>query len=86
MEEVLSNALPYRHCPYCQTEVTVERRFPRAVLFLLAMTAVSLLITALLFPRFIFLFVFLPFGFGLWRRAEYCAGCGRRVPSVKSQR
>jgi hypothetical protein len=87
MEKAVSNALLlYRYCPYCQAEVPVERRFPKAVLFLLTLAAVSLLFTALLYPRLIFLFIFLPFGFGLWRRAEHCAVCGRRLPSVKFQR
>lgn len=79
-EKAVSNTLLYRHCPYCQTEMPVQRRVPGSVLSLLALTVVSLLVTALLYPRLIFLLVFLPVGFGLWRRAEYCAGCGRRIP------
>ena len=70
----------HRHCPSCEADVPLERRLPGILLLLLLLMAVSLLVTALFFPRFVFLFIFLPFGFRLWRRAEYCAVCGRRLP------
>jgi hypothetical protein len=60
--------------------VPVERGLPGIMLLLLMLMAVSLLVTALFFPRFVFLFILLPFGFGLWRRAEHCSVCGRRLP------
>ncbi len=77
-------ASPYRYCPYCKTEVPVERKAPKVLLLLLCLMAVSILITVLFFPRFVFLFLVLPFGFGLWRRSEHCAICGRRLPPVGS--
>ena len=76
----MSETVLYRHCPTCRAEVPVERRFPRILLFLLMLMAVSVLVTALFFPRFIFLFIFLPFGLRLWRRQEHCGVCGRRLP------
>jgi hypothetical protein len=69
-----------RHCPSCEADVPVERRFPGIAFFLLALIAVSLLVTVLCFPRLIFLFIFLPFGLRLWGRAEYCSVCGKRIP------
>ena len=76
----MSDAVTYRHCPTCRAEVPVERRFPKILLFLLALMAVSVLVTVFFFPRLIFLFIFLPFGFGRLRRAEYCGLCGTRLP------
>ncbi len=82
----MSDAVTYRHCPHCRAEVPVERRFPRFLLFLLTLMAVSVLVTVLLFPRFVFLFILLPFGFGRLRRAEYCGVCGRRLPPADPSR
>lgn len=72
----------YRYCPDCGVEVPVKRRFPGATLALLGLMVLSFLATALLHPRFIFLFLLLPFGLGLWRRREHCAVCGRRLSRV----
>jgi len=76
----------HRYCPSCEADVPVERRLPGIMLLLLILMAVSLLVTALCFPRFIILFIFLPFGFRLWRRAEYCTVCGKRLPHMTSRR
>jgi hypothetical protein len=83
-EKAVRKARVYRRCPYCQMKVTVERRVRRSAVLPLVVTAASLLVTVLLYPQRVFLFVFLPVGFGLWRRAEYSAGCGRRIPSARS--
>ena len=37
----MSNALLYRYCPGCQAEVPVERRFPKALLFLLTILYIA---------------------------------------------
>lgn len=79
----MSTGSPYRYCPNCQAHVPVVRRFPKLVLFLFLLMALSLLGTALLYPRLILLFLFLPFGFGLWRRAEHCGVCGKRLPTAE---
>lgn len=76
----MTDALSYRHCPTCQAEVPVERRFPKVLICLLVLMALSFLLTALFFPGFIFLFIFLPFGFRFWRRREHCGVCGRSLP------
>jgi hypothetical protein len=78
--EVVTNATGYRYCPSCGVEVPAEQRVPRIMIFLMMLMAVSLIATAFLFPRFIFLFIFLPFGFRLWRRQMHCGACGRRLP------
>ena len=78
--KALRDGSSYRHCPNCRADVAVERRIPKITLLLVLLAAVSLLVTVILFPRFVFLFLFLPFGFGLWRKADCCARCGRRLP------
>jgi len=80
------NESGYRYCDHCKTPVPVERRFPKTTLVLLLLMLVSAVITLLAFPRFIFIFILLPFGLGLWKRAEYCTICGRRIiPGQGSQ-
>lgn len=69
----------HAYCPRCGAEVPVERRFPRAGVLLVLLMLVSVAITLLFFPRFVFLFLVLPFGFGLWRKQPHCARCGQRL-------
>ena len=76
----------YGQCPFCGTEVPVERRFPKATVLLLLLMAASIVATLLFFPRFLFLFIFLPIGFGLWKRAAFCTICGKRIPRSSARR
>ena len=69
----------YRHCDHCKAFVPVTRKLPKASLVLILLSLLSAIITLMFFTRFIFIFIFLPFGFGLWRKAEYCAMCGGRI-------
>ncbi len=80
MDETSKSGALYRHCPDCGADVPVERRFPRSTLILSVLMVLSLLVTVIFYPRIIFLFILLPVGFGLWRKADYCAVCGRRLP------
>lgn len=82
MGEPVGRGSSYRHCPDCGVDVPVERKFPRTTLILSVLMVLSLLVTAILYPRILFLFILLPVGLGMWRKAEHCAMCGRRLPRV----
>jgi predicted nucleic acid-binding Zn ribbon protein len=69
----------YRYCDHCKTMVPVTRKMSRAALLLLALMLASAAVTLAFFPRFIFIFIFLPFGWGIWKKASYCTVCGRRI-------
>ena len=69
-----------RYCPSCDADVPAERRLSGILFLLLLLMGISAVLTAIFFPRFIFLFLFLPVGFGIWRRVEHCSLCGRRLP------
>ncbi len=71
----------YRYCEYCKTVVPYTRRMPKAALALLLLMLASAIVTLIFFPRFIFIFIILPFGWGIWKKAEYCSICGRRILS-----
>lgn len=78
------NEIPsYRYCPFCGTQVAVDMRFPRVSLALMALMAASFVLTLWLFPRFVLIFIFLPLGFGLWRRRPHCSICGRAISGQK---
>jgi hypothetical protein len=62
----------------------VERRVSRITLAVWVLMAASILVTLFLYPRIIFLFIFLPLGFRFWRRSAHCGVCGGRLPAVMS--
>jgi|GEM_PF-1879212 len=82
----MHDSIPYGYCPTCGTQVPVEMRFPRISLALLALMAASIVLTLWLFPRFVLIFIFLPLGFGLWRRRAHCSICGRPILGQKPAR
>ncbi len=79
----MDESIPFGYCPFCGTQVPVEMRFPRISLVLVALMAASIALTLWLFPRFVLIFIFLPLGFGLWRRRALCSICGRPIPGPK---
>ncbi len=76
----MNESIPFRYCPFCGTQVPVVMRFPKISIVLMALMAASITLTLWLFPRFVLIFIFLPLGFGLWRRRAHCSICGRPVP------